>query len=203
MLSSSTSEEGQRLDVGPLLKTVFASAAAYVGGLVTYVLRRRRPFHMRSITELIGFCKRQSAYHRKKAAEPDIRTEWAARHSDTAQSLDEIAEYLSSAPAGGSTATGDPSQGDLFALDPFNLDDIPGELLDELKISKADKVDAQIVELLKIAGRPLTISEVLVGLFRKFGDQHKRTGLSARLYRMAQAKTLVQIEGERGTYGLP
>lgn len=80
---------------------------------------------------------------------------------------------------------------------------LPQDVIDELKISKADTADYQIVELLKIAGNPLSINEILAGLYRKFEVSTKRTALSARLYRMVQAKIIEKYGNQRGVYVLP
>lgn len=81
------------------------------------------------------------------------------------------------------------------------MDGLPDDLVKELAISRANKDDAQIIKLLRIAQRPLNISEVMIGLYRKFDVQPKRTGLSARLYRMASRGELTNVE--KGVYALP
>lgn len=154
---------------------------------------------MESIAEIIEFCKSQGAYHAKKAAWTRMTPEQAAKHKQLAEQFTGAVRFLTALPAKAPEMALD--QADLFALDPFALDEFPDDLVNELAISRADQEDAQIVQLFRIARRPLNINEVMVGLFRKFQVQSKRTALSARLYRMASRGDL--SNPEKGVYALP
>lgn len=157
---------------------------------------------MRSLTELKSFSKNQATYHERKAAEKNLQPYQIKKHREAAEGLNDIHAFLESLPSD-ITADKPPQNGpDIFELDPFRLDDIPDDLVEELKIGRAEKADAQILELFRIAHRPLNISEVLIGLFRKFNESEKRTAVSARLYRLAQANEITPVEGERGVYKL-
>lgn len=159
---------------------------------------------MPTLQELLAFCKQQIAFHEKKAASGFIKPEWAAKHLHSVEMMQAVITHLALSPPATDAAIEQSTldQGDLFDLDPFKLDEIPAEFLKELKISKAETADAQIVALLRIAKRPLTISEIMIGLYRKFGEQHKRAALSSRLYRMTQAGIVTNAEDERGVYQL-
>jgi hypothetical protein len=157
---------------------------------------------MNSLQELIAFCKTQITYHSRKAAETTLPPYQTKKHRQAADGLTSIQRFLESLPPDFSTELAPKSEIDIFALDPFDLGNIPDELVEELKISRAEKADAQILELFKIAHRPLNISEVLIGLYRMFTVSEKRTAISARLYRLTQANQLESVEGERGVYKL-
>ncbi|HET6906556.1 MAG TPA: hypothetical protein VFH52_06385 [Rhodanobacteraceae bacterium] len=156
---------------------------------------------METIAEIIAFCKAQSAYHTKRAAWRNIKPEAEASHKKFSAQFDAAVRLLerlpSQNPAGES---GQSAQSDLFAIDPFDLDGLPEDLVSELTISRADQEDAQIIQLFRIAQRPLNINEVMVGLYRKFDVRQKRTAVSARLYRMAARGELVNVE--KGVYSL-
>ena len=156
---------------------------------------------MRSLQDLIAFCKTQVTYHSRKAGEslPAYQTK---KHRQAADGLADIQAFLEALPADFPKEKPSPTEVDIFALDPFDLGNIPDDLVEELKISRAEKADAQILELFKYAQRPLSISEVLIGLYRMFTVSEKRTAISARLYRLTQAHQLEQVEGERGVYKL-
>lgn len=154
---------------------------------------------MESIADVVEFCKSQGAYHAKKSAWHRMTPEQAAKHKQLAEQFSGAVNLLVTMPA--KITAGALDQADLFALDPFALDEFPDELVNELAISRADQEDAQIVQLFRIARRPLNINEVMVGLFRKFQVQSKRTALSARLYRMASRGDL--SNPEKGIYALP
>lgn len=163
---------------------------------------------MLTLQECVEFCNKQAAYHERVSTDQKIKPHQVKKHREAAQGLRGVLEYLYSVPAKISEGIAsanhvvDSEETNLFDLDPFRLGDIPDEFVEELKISRADKADAQILELFRIAKRPLNISEVLIGLYRKFGQQEKRTALSARLYRLTQGGQLESVEGERGVYKL-
>lgn len=155
---------------------------------------------MESIADVIAFCKDQAAFHEQKAAWPKSKPHAAEAHRKLAKQFSSSAEILENI-ALETLPDSSPEQQDLFQIDPFDLDGLPEELVSELAISKADQEDAQIIQLFRIARRPLNINEVMVGLFRKFDVQSKRTALSARLYRMATRDELRSVE--KGVYALP
>ena len=156
---------------------------------------------MKSLQDHIAFCKTQVTYHSRKAGEtlPAYQTK---KHRQAAEGLADIQAFFESLPPDFSTESKPTENVDIFALDPFDLGNIPDELVEELKISRAEKADAQLLELFKFAHRPLKISEALIGLYRMFKVSEKRTAISARLYRLTQANQLESVEGERGVYKL-
>lgn len=89
---------------------------------------------------------------------------------------------------------------DLFSLADELLADLPSEVRDELSLSEADKFDAQATTLLRLARRPLSLNELIVGFYRKFGIQYKRPSITARLYRMLNNKAIVSPS--KGLYSL-
>lgn len=87
------------------------------------------------------------------------------------------------------------------AEDVFSLDEIPKELEPQIRsVGLRGKRD-QVIGLLRLAGRPLTINEILVGLYRKHGIVEKRGNLDARLYRMKHAGEIANPS--TGFYALP
>lgn len=156
---------------------------------------------MHSLQQLIEFGKTQASYHQRKAVDAALKPHQTKKHTQAGEWASEVVTLLESLPS--ELDPGIKTERDnIFSLDPFRLSDIPDTLVEELKISRADKMDAQVMELFRIAQRPLNISEVLVGLYRKFDVTEKRPALSARLYRLTQADQLESSEGARGTYQL-
>lgn len=94
-----------------------------------------------------------------------------------------------------------PIERDLFSLADELLADLPSEVRDELSLSESDKFDAQATTLLHLARRPLSLNELIVGFYRKFGVQYKRPSITARLYRMLNNKAIVSPS--KGLYSLP
>lgn len=90
---------------------------------------------------------------------------------------------------------------DLFSLNEELLADLPEEVRSELSLSEADKFDAQATVLLSLAKRPLSLNELIVGFYRKYGVHYKRPSITARLYRMLNNQAIVSPS--KGLYSLP
>lgn len=153
---------------------------------------------MKSIEEVRQFCQDQADFHYKQAKRPpNGKPERLVKHEKLAERFASATALLSSLPASGI----EPAQGDLFKIDPYDVSDLPAELVSQLTIPKSDDDEVRMVQLLRIAGRPLSINEIMVGLYRKFGDFSKRSTVNARLYRLANKGDLVTTE--KGVYALP
>lgn len=69
---------------------------------------------------------------------------------------------------------------DLFDLK--NVEDLPEKIRDYVKEKEPKQtLYTMIVELFKIAKRPLTISEIMVGLYRKYNKQIKYNSCSVQM----------------------
>ena len=151
---------------------------------------------MKSVDEVRQFCQEQADFHEKQAARSNVKPERQARHVRLADKFKDAVAVLGNSQQYDQTL----SQGDLFRIDPYDVSDLPEELVNELTIPKSDNDEVRMVHLLRLAGRPLSINEIMVGLFRKFGDVSKRTTVNSRLYRMANKGDLVSME--KGVYAL-
>lgn len=154
-----------------------------------------------SIDEQVEFLKSQRAFHEKKAASKRIEPSRADTHLRLATKFTEVIQSLEALPQRDEAPVSDASVEDLFAIDRYDLSSLPDSLVEELSISRADEDDTQIIQLFRIARRPLSINEIMVGLYRKFGVQHKRSSLNSRLYRMANKGDLASVG--KGLYDLP
>ena len=92
---------------------------------------------------------------------------------------------------------------DLFDL--TNVDDIPEEIKDGIVI---DVVATRILELFKIANRPLSIDEITVAYYRKFKDEDKdlktKKQVMGKVYNMSRERNakIKSVEGKKGVYTL-
>lgn len=86
---------------------------------------------------------------------------------------------------------------DIF--DVCNIDDIPDEIKKELN---DDYFLKQILELFDIAKRDLSVDEVTVAYFRKFGEPKTKKQIMGKLYNMARAVNpkIVSVKGRKGVY---
>lgn len=155
---------------------------------------------MESITDFIKFLKSRQSFHSRKAKYLAVKNPDAAKkHMHTAASHGEIIKWFEESP-NESIAQKETNDEDLFSLNPLDLQDLPDDFVTELNVTESDRQDAQLIELLKIAGRPLELTEFLIAAYRRFDVRLKRTALSARLYRMAKRNMVHHTK--QGVYAL-
>lgn len=66
-------------------------------------------------------------------------------------------------------------------FDTYNVDDLPKELQE---VIKTDSFESRIIELFKIANRPLHINEITAAYWRKYGEVKTKKQITVRLYNM-------------------
>jgi hypothetical protein len=83
-----------------------------------------------------------------------------------------------------------------------DISDLPEELLGELTITNVGELDSQIYTIINAAGKKADLDTILVGLFKRFGEIHKRRTLGNKLWRMIQKEdgTIWATPDEKGTY---
>ena len=86
---------------------------------------------------------------------------------------------------------------DIF--DVCSVDDIPDEIKNGLNEVLFDK---QILELFDIGKRDLSVDEVTVAYFRKFGEPKTKKQIMGKLYNMARNKNpkIKSVRGRKGMY---
>lgn len=158
---------------------------------------------MLSLSEHIAFVNEQLAFHEKKAAD-FVNKEWRHKlHSDTAQKFRQLASALVAAQAEllQTTSKNKPQISGhqlLLALD--DIDGLPDELIKELSISAGDRTEFAITSLVDEAGGILSLDKILIGLFKKTGEIHKRQALTNRLYRMSTKGLIFSVPNKKGAY---
>lgn len=86
------------------------------------------------------------------------------------------------------------------ALIKSEYSDLPEELLKELGFAQGDQLEIQIEEVINIVGKPLSVNDILIALFRSHGQIQKRKELASKLYRMVRKGTLVSQPNKKGHY---
>ena len=90
---------------------------------------------------------------------------------------------------------------DIFDLN--NLDDLPEKIKDDLSI---DKFENRILILFDIAKRSLSVDEVTIAYFRKFGkeDIKNKRQIVAKLYNMSRSinPKIESVPHKKGIYRL-
>ena len=78
------------------------------------------------------------------------------------------------------------------------IKELPTELLDELSISKSQ--DLIILDIINGNGGRASLDQIIIGLYKKTGQIHKRVKTNSVLYRMTTRGLLIGEEGRKGVY---
>jgi hypothetical protein len=84
----------------------------------------------------------------------------------------------------------------------LDTSDLPPELLKELSAGHADKLEGQIVEMMRAHGGSADLDQLLIGLYRKSKIVQKRRFLQNKLWRMVRKGLLRKNREDRGTFFL-
>jgi hypothetical protein len=159
-----------------------------------------------SLNEALSFCKDQASFHERKAREHVASPRRLAQHEGIsrqflalagflerqAQFVDKLEDELS----GRSTPPG-PIQ---LALRLEDIDGLPDELIRELSITDGDKMDFMIQALMNEHAGVMSLDQLLIALYRKTGEVHKRPNINSRMYRMTQKGAVFNVPGRKGAY---
>jgi hypothetical protein len=169
---------------------------------------------MDRLDQFLAFVNAQVAFHEKKAKQikadaksdpkrPTFHTLQASKLRDLAQALsdgqaelDKFAVLLQERAEAKAKA---PSQGSLNLL-PADLEGLPPELISELSISDLDKLAFTVMSVIDDEGGIASLDRILIGLWRKTKEVHKKTVLQPKLYRMMQKKMIFPVPSKKGVY---
>lgn len=161
---------------------------------------------MNDIPQHIEFVKSQQTFHERQALRfvDDFRRR--DLHAGTVEKFKSLANYLTKleenlsggSPIGGGSVL--PGGQYRLALTREEVEGLPEELMNELKVSDADKAEFNIIALIDEAGGVTTLDRILVALYRQSGEIVKRANLNARLYRMSQKDLVYGVPGKKGVY---
>jgi hypothetical protein len=87
---------------------------------------------------------------------------------------------------------------------PMNLEDVsdlPAELIRELNLP-SDKLESEIIALLRVVAEPVDLDQILIGLYRRFGVIQKRRFLQNKLWRMVSKEQIHKGKNRKGLYSL-
>lgn len=84
---------------------------------------------------------------------------------------------------------------------PDELDGLPDALVSEL-ISDSDRIEREIYKILEECGGIASLDRIILTLYRRTGDVHKRAATTSRLYRMAQKGFAFPVPGKKGVYSI-
>lgn len=153
------------------------------------------------ITQDLDVLNEQIAFHKKRSqtAKEAFRKKI---HSETALKLALIADHIAKLLSALAEAQNRPKPvklGNQLTLSYDEIKGLPQELLEELSID-SNSPDYTIIDLIEESGEILSLDKILVGLYKKTGEIHKRSQLNNRLYRMVQRGELFSVAGKKGVY---
>lgn len=158
---------------------------------------------MSILAKHVGFVNEQIEFHRKMVEKFGSTTFRAKLHQTTADKFQALAADLESADReldAPRTTPKAPASGIQLSLSLDDIEGLPDELISELSLSDADKTEFAIVNAIEEARGIISLDKLLIALYRKTGEVHKRTSLYSRLARMAQKNSIYYVPGKKGVY---
>ncbi len=162
-----------------------------------------------NIQALIKFVNDQIKFHNSQSSRKKANGQHnnaSKRHSETAKSLQQILGILERLELEDGFepvySNNNQDERDLFAITPDDIENMPEELRGVLNLQETDILESRVIKLLEIAGRPLSLKDLIMGLYRKYGFiVEERNPFASKLYRM---KDSGQISSpKKGHYSLP
>jgi hypothetical protein len=95
------------------------------------------------------------------------------------------------------TARGAPLQ---LSLNIEDVAGLPEELIQELNLTEGDKTEFAILNAVEENGGVISLDRLLIALYKKTGEIHKRPTLTSRIYRMTTKSLLYNVPGKKGVY---
>lgn len=167
---------------------------------------------MESLLEALAFCKDQASFHERKARIYAASPRRLAQHEAISRQFDALTAFLERQAAyvdelearialGGEFVNSPPAAKPVqLALRLEDIDGLPDELIRELSITDGDKMDFTIQALMNEHAGVMSLDQLLIALYRKTGEIHKRPTLNSRMYRMTQKGAVFNVQGRKGVY---
>lgn len=159
---------------------------------------------MSKIDKYVSFVKEQVGVQQKLAKKYEESPFRKGQHLDSARNFGDLAEFLSEIQKKGTEDTAYLHRGDspqkrlLLTFEEIN--GLPDDLLKELNLTEADRLDLVVEHLIAEANGVLSLDKILVGLYRKTGEVVRRNTIISRLYRMAGRGMVYNVPGKKGVY---
>lgn len=151
---------------------------------------------MKRLSDFVPFLKEQVEYHDRQLIR--LRSDPAKKklHEGIAKTFRELTEAVEQTQS----TTAPNVDSSLTALTPADLAGLPPELLAELNLSESDSQDLAILNMIGEAGGVMSLDKLIIALYRKTKEVHKRAKLTSRLYRMVQREVLFTVPKKKAVY---
>lgn len=152
--------------------------------------------HLHFVNEQVAFQAKMVEKFSNNAFRQKLHNNTKEKFEALSKDLVEADKMLDQAPS----AAAAPTQPIMrLSVTPDDLEGLPEELLRELS-GAADKTEFAILNLIDEAGGIISLNKLLIGLYKKTKEVHKRQALTSRLYRMAQNRFVFSVPGKKGVY---
>lgn len=153
------------------------------------------------IAQDLAVLQEQITFHEKRAASVKDQ-EWRSKvHQDTANKLRAISEHIVALQTSlqEQVSSKPPASEKQLSLSLDEIQGLPEALIKELSID-TEKTEFLITSLIDEAGGILSLDKILIGLYKRTGEIHKRTTLNNKIYRMVQRGELFSVPNKKGVY---
>lgn len=154
--------------------------------------------HVEFVNDQIAFHNRMAAKseNEKKAFAKNLHNTTREKFKALVADLLEADKMLDRQPPD----TQKPQQSFLrLSITPDDLEGLPDELVKELSLD-TDSTDFAILNVIEDAGGIISLDKLLIGLYKKTHQIHKRQSLTSRLYRMSQNRLVFSVPTKKGVY---
>lgn len=153
-----------------------------------------------------SFVKEQFGFHIRMAERFSDTPHRRKLHLATAQEFRDLADALTETEKELEELSQRPkvnsSSPSTLSITKQDLEDLPEELIKELSISDSDLIEFMICELAEDNGGMISLDQILIGLYKKNDEVHKRATITSRLYRMGQKGMIFGVAGKKGVYSI-
>jgi len=162
---------------------------------------------MPDLNEQINYIQDQITFHTSQSERKKLNgtpTHASIRHETAVATLNAIENSLLGLKDNTSSKNTNNSDEieSLFSISAKDIEEIPDELRKVLNLHESDILEVQIVELLRLANRPLVLKELIMGLYRKYDyTVSDRNPFASKLYRMKEQGLIDTVK--KGYYILP
>ena len=151
----------------------------------------------------VAYVNSQSDYHLKKADEVKATPGYAKKHRSSSAKFKQLAADLAAADRRLDEAEAFLKPVRLMRsinLMPDELENLPEELLKEL--SDSDRAEREIFKIIDECGGIASLDRILLALYQRTSEVHKRSATTSRLYRMSLKGYAFPVPGKKGVYAL-
>jgi len=160
---------------------------------------------MSILNKHLAFVNEQFTFHERMVEKVGAASFRGTLHKGTAEKFKGLAADLEEADklldAPQKTPQAPQARGPIqLSLSIEDVEGLPDELVKELSLSDADKLEFEIVNAIEEAGGVISLDRLLINVYKRTGEIHKRTYLTNRLARMAQKNVIYYVPGRKGVY---